>query len=60
MAYVKNWLHCLWGTKNKMPFLSVALINDIIEHIRSNAKEKGTNIDTLNEYGFDKFQYADE
>jgi len=50
MAYVKNWLHCVWGTKNRVPFLSVNLIADLIDHIRTNGKEKGIYIDALNGY----------
>ena len=48
MAYVKNWLHCVWGTKNRVPFLSENLAIEIIKHIKINAKEKGIYIDTLN------------
>jgi putative transposase len=48
MAYVKIWLHCVWGTKNRTPFLTKKILSDLIGHIRTNAKEKGIYIDTLN------------
>ena len=48
MALVKNWLHCVWGTKNRIPFLAGRIKFDITEHIRANAKRKGIYIDTIN------------
>jgi putative transposase len=48
MAYVKIWLHCVWGTKNRTPFLTKEILSDLIDHIRSNVKEKGIYIDTIN------------
>jgi putative transposase len=50
MAYVKNWLHCVWGTKNRSPFLISELKFEIIDHIRMNAKEKNIYIDHINGY----------
>ena len=48
MANVKNWLHCVWGTKNRVPFLTEKIKKEVIDHIRSNAKDKGIYIDSLN------------
>jgi putative transposase len=48
MAYVRNWLHCVWGTKNKVPFLRKEIKQEIIDHINANAKEKGIYINILN------------
>jgi len=50
MAYVKNWLHCVWGTKNRFPFLIDGIKYEIIQHIRANAKSKGIYIDFVNGY----------
>jgi len=50
MAYVKNWLHCVWGTKNKEYLLSVEGKYEIINHIKTNASAKGIYIDYLNGY----------
>jgi putative transposase len=47
MAYVKNWLHCVWGTKSKIPFLKKEIKHLVIEHITENAKAKGIYIDTI-------------
>ena len=48
MAYVKIWVHCVWGTKNRTPFLTREIMTKLIDHIRINAKEKGIYIDVLN------------
>jgi putative transposase len=48
MPYVKNWLHCVWCTKIRTPYLAGDLKFDLINHIRSNAKMKGIYIDFLN------------
>jgi REP element-mobilizing transposase RayT len=48
MSYVKIWIHCVWGTKNRVHFLNKENKWVIIDHIRSNAKEKGVFIDTIN------------
>jgi REP element-mobilizing transposase RayT len=48
MAYVKNWLHCVWGTKDRLPYLSEKIIHDVLSHIKINAKEKGIYLDSLN------------
>jgi putative transposase len=48
MPYVKNWLHCVWGTKNRVPFLQEGRKFEVIKHIRSNAGSKGIYIDFLN------------
>ena len=48
MAYIKNWLHCVWGTKNRVPYLTGRFISDLINHIKINTKEKGIYIDTIN------------
>ena len=48
MPYVKNWLHCVWGTKNRVPFLTGEMKYEVINHIRANAREKGIYVDFLN------------
>ena len=47
MAYVKNWLHCVWGTKSRIHYLKNGVKETVIEHIRANAKEKGIYIDII-------------
>jgi REP element-mobilizing transposase RayT len=48
MAYVKNWLHCVWGTKNRTPFLTGETRPLVLEHITQNAISKGIYIKILN------------
>ena len=50
MAYVRIWLHCVWGTKYRTRRLTGEVLPKLIEHIKSNAKEKGIYIDTINGY----------
>jgi putative transposase len=47
MAYVRNWLHCVWGTKNRIHFLNKELRTELIRHIRENAKTKNIYIDSI-------------
>jgi putative transposase len=48
MPYVKNWLHCVWGTKVRTPYLVGDLKYELLSHIRANAKEKDIYIDFIN------------
>jgi putative transposase len=48
MPYVKNWLHCVWGTKNHKKFLLGDKKIVIINHIIENARGKNIYIDSLN------------
>jgi len=47
MAYVKNWLHCVWGTKNRHPYLIGDFKTEVIKHILDNAKSKNIYIDSM-------------
>jgi REP element-mobilizing transposase RayT len=48
MAFVKNWLHCVWGTKNRIPYMTDNIRKSIIDHIIQNSKSKGIYIKSLN------------
>ena len=48
MSYVRIWLHCVWGTKNRTPFITENNKKAIIGHIRENAIKKGIYIDFIN------------
>lgn len=48
MPYIRVWIHFVWSTKNREPYLSDELRPKIIQHIRTNAREKGIFIDSLN------------
>ncbi len=51
MPYVKVYIHFVWSTKNREPYLnSPELRRTVWEHIRENGKKKGIFIDTINGY----------
>ncbi len=51
MPFVKVYIHFVWSTKNRYPFLdSKELRLQVWNHIKSNAKEKGIFIDFINGY----------
>lgn len=37
MSYVKIWIHSVWGTKKRFPFLTNEVKNDLMQHIKENA-----------------------
>jgi len=48
MSHVRIWIHCVWATKNRHPFLTKESKPDIIEHIKQNARLKSIYIDAIN------------
>ena len=49
MPFVKVYIHFVWSTKNRYPFLnSRELRFQVWKHIRENAQEKGIFIDFVN------------
>jgi len=48
MSYVRIWVHCVWGTKNNVPYFTNSNKNNIIGHIRENAREKDIYVDFIN------------
>lgn len=51
MPFIKVYIHFVWSTKNRIPFLdSPELRKKIWERIKENAKEKEIFIDTVNGY----------
>ncbi len=48
MPFVKVWLHFVWSTKERFPYLTDEIRLKVFEHIRQNAKEKGIHIDFIN------------
>lgn len=51
MPFIKVYIHFVWCTKNRVPFLATQEIRQIMwNHIRENAKEKGIHIDFINGY----------
>ena len=50
MSYVRIWIHAVWGTKNRHPYLTNPIRREVIAHIKENATGKDIYIDTINGY----------
>lgn len=50
MPWIKVWLHLVWSTKERFPYLNEDIRSKVFEHIRANAREKGIFIDFINGY----------
>ena len=48
MAYISIWVHSVWSTKKRVPFLSNENKIIIIKHIKENAVKKNIYIDFIN------------
>ena len=51
MSWVRVWVHLVFSTKNREPFLDSKEIRKIVfQHIKQNAEEKGIWLDCINGY----------
>jgi REP element-mobilizing transposase RayT len=50
MSYVKIYVHTVWATKDRYPYLTKELKSKVIDHIRENAGIKYIHIDQINGY----------
>ena len=50
MSYIKVYVHFVWSTKNRQPFLTKDIRYTVFNHIRENAKTKNIHIDFINGY----------
>lgn len=49
MPFVKIYIHFVWSTKNRIPFLNTPILRQQVwEHIKGNAKKKNIFIDCIN------------
>ncbi len=48
MAFVKVWIHFVWGTKNRLPILKQPQRAELFKHIRENSKNKDIYLDFIN------------
>ena len=48
MPYINIYLHIIWSTKNREKTITKELKPLLLDHIKSNANEKGIFIDTVN------------
>jgi len=50
MSFIKVYVHFVWSTKKRIPFLTDNIRFRVFNHIRENAKEKNIYIDFINGY----------
>jgi REP-associated tyrosine transposase len=50
MPYLEIYIHVVWSTKNREPYLNKEIRQKVFKHIRENAKEKSIYIDFINGY----------
>ena len=50
MPWIKVWLHFVWSTKNRIPYLQNPIRPRVLDHIRKNAREKNIHVDFINGY----------
>ena len=50
MSWVRIWVHMVFSTKNKVPFLHQKNRKQVIQHIRQNAETIGIWLDSVNGY----------
>jgi putative transposase len=48
MSFVKIYLHVVWATKKREPFLKKSIRPILFQHILQNAREKGIYVDFIN------------
>lgn len=48
MPFVRVWIHLVWSTKNRVPFLTEDIRTKVFQHIRENAIQKGIHLDFIN------------
>ena len=48
MSYIKIYIHSVWETKSRYPFLIPDIKNQVLDHIKQNAQKKNLFIDTIN------------
>ncbi len=50
MSYVKIWVHVVFSTKNRFPFLTKDIRFEIFNHIIENCREKDIFLQAINGY----------
>jgi REP-associated tyrosine transposase len=50
MSFVKIWVHAVWPTKNRFPYLTKKVRDKVKYHIVENADTKGIHINFINGY----------
>ncbi len=47
MPWVRVWIHFVWSTKNRGPYLKDEIRSKVFGHIRENARAKNIHIDSI-------------
>jgi REP element-mobilizing transposase RayT len=50
MSWVRIWVHLVFSTKDRKPYLSQKIRKDVFQHIKQNANEKNIWMDCVNGY----------
>ena len=50
MSFIKIWIHAVWSTKNRFPYLTHNIRDKVIYHIMENADEKEIHINFISDY----------
>jgi len=50
MSWVRIWVHLVFSTKNREPYLLQSIRKKVFQHIKQNAKEKDIWLDCVNGY----------
>ena len=50
MSVSKIWIHLVFSTKHRQPFLTGTIRREVFQHIHKNAKAKGIEMDFVNGY----------
>jgi putative transposase len=50
MSFVRIWVHAVWATKGRQPFLSKQLRHQLFPHCVENAKTKNIYLNCMNGY----------
>ncbi len=50
MPFIKIWIHFVWATKNRYPFLIPHIRQNVFKHIKENGAVKNIHIDFVNGY----------
>ena len=48
MPYIRIWIHFVWATKDRQPYLTESIRKKVFQHITENAKVKGIYLDHIN------------
>lgn len=48
MPFINVWIHYVWSTKERRPFLVPSIRVSVFSHIRENAHAKGIHLDVIN------------